>query len=69
MGLHHLDTALEMVKFNHFNHSEPYLAQHTVTWVALLNRVMNTCVPKVAGNFLNADLVSDSKNEICYNGF
>ena len=58
-----------MVRFNHFNHSETYFAQHTDTWEALLNRVMNTWVPKVAGNFLNADLVSDSQNEICYNGF
>lgn len=52
-----------MVKFNHFNRSETCLAQHTDTWEALLNRVMNTWVPNVAGNFLNAE------NEICYNGF
>lgn len=40
-----------MVTYSHFNHSETYLAQHTDTWEALFNRVMNTRVQKVAGNF------------------
>lgn len=56
-----------MVRFKHFNNSETYLAQHTDTWEALLNRVMNIWFPEVAGNFLKADLVSDSQKEICYN--
>ena len=39
-----------MVKFSHFNHSKTYLAQRTDTWEALLSKVMNNRVPKVAGN-------------------
>ena len=58
-----------MVKCNYFNHSETYLSQHMDTREVLLNTAMNTWVPKVAGSFLKADLVSDSQNEMCYNGF